>query len=190
VQSADSPTAGATADSATVVAALLQQGRGLRAYATVVDVPAVAACFAAGVDGTVDTGVGATLDPRWSEPVRLTGTVRRLGADPVVLTGASMTGQPISMGRWATVDTGSGLTVLLTERAAPTFDPAGYRHVGLEPAGADAVLVRSATMYRAGFRGLYAEAILLDLPGASTPRLDYLEFARAPRPLYPIDGAT
>ncbi|MEU8270618.1 M81 family metallopeptidase [Sphaerisporangium sp. NPDC049002] len=189
VQSADSPTAGATADSAAVIAALLEHGRGLRAYATVVDAPAVAACFAAGPGGAVDTAVGATLDARWSTPAPLAGTVRRLGTEPVILTGDSMTGQPVSMGRWATVDTGEGLVVLVTERPAPTFDPAGYRHAGLEPADADAVVVRSATMYRAGFRGLHAGAILLDLPGASTPRLDYLEFRRAPRPLYPLDDA-
>ncbi|MEV0568735.1 M81 family metallopeptidase [Dactylosporangium sp. NPDC050588] len=187
VQSADSPTAGATADSAAVIGALLTHGRGIRAYATVVDAPAVAQCFAAGQDGTVDTPVGATLDDRWDGPVPLRGTVSRLGAEPVVLTGDSMTGLTISMGRWATVNTGTGLTVLLTERPAPTFDPAGYRHAGLDPAAAQAVVVRSATMYRAGFRGLFVEAILLDLPGASTPRLDYLTFERAPRPLYPID---
>ena len=73
---------------------------------------------------------------------------------------------------------------------APTFDPAGYRHAGLEPREADVVVVRSATMYRAGYAGLYTEAILLDLPGASTPRFDYLTFERAPRPLYPIDQSS
>ncbi|GIF53425.1 microcystin degradation protein MlrC [Asanoa ferruginea] len=186
VQSADSPTSGATADSATVVAALLASR--LRSLATVVDAPAVAACFASGAGGRVVTSVGATLDPRWSASARLSGVVTRTGDSPVVLTGDSMTGQPIAMGRWATVDTGTGLTVLVTERPAPTFDPAGYRHVGLEPADADVVVVRSATMYRAGFRGLYRRAVLLDLPGASTPRFDYLTFAHAPRPLYPLDG--
>lgn len=98
------------------------------------------------------------------------------------------------MGRWATIDTaagtgdGAGLIVLVTERPTPTFDPAGYRHVGLEPSHADAIVVRSATMYRAGFAGMYSAAYVLDLPGASTPRLDYLDFRRAPRPLYPVDG--
>ncbi|MBO4210132.1 M81 family metallopeptidase [Micromonospora echinofusca] len=189
VHSADSPTAGATADDAQVIGALLTHGAGLRAYATVVDAPAVAACRAAGPGGPVDTPVGATLDARWSAPVPLRGTVVRTGADPVVLGGESMTGQEVSMGRWATVDTGTGLVVLVTERPAPTFDPAGYRHAGLEPADADVVVVRSATMYRAGFRGLHTDAVLLDLPGASTPRLDYLTFTRAPRPLYPVDRA-
>lgn len=191
VQSADSPTAGATADNAVVLAALLAGPPGIRSYATLVDAPIAEACHLAGVGERVSGKIGASLDGRWSTPVPVTGRVRAIGDTPVVLAGDSMTGQEISMGRWATLDTApdgrSGLTILVTERPAPTFDPAGYRHAGLEPRDADAVLVRSATMYRAGFRGISSAAYVLDLPGASTPRLDYLDFRRAPRPLYPVD---
>ena len=49
VQSADSPTAGATADSAVVIAALLTGPSGIRSYATLVDAPITAACHFAGV---------------------------------------------------------------------------------------------------------------------------------------------
>jgi microcystin degradation protein MlrC len=187
VQSADSPTAGATADSAAVIASLLRHGRGISALATVVDSPAVALCFEAGMDGQVRTSLGATLDRRWSEPVLVEGVVRALGDSPVILTGRSMTGQQISMGRWASLEIGN-LTVLVTERATPTFDPAGYRHAGLEPSKYDAVLVRSATLFRAGFAGLFDVAHILDLPGASTPNLRHLDFHRAPRPMFPLDG--
>lgn len=191
VQSADSPTAGATADSAVVIAALLAGPPGIRSYATLVDRPMVDACHLVGVGVQVSGTIGASLDDRWSTPVPIAGRVRAIGDTPVVLAGDSMTGQEISMGRWATLDTAPdgapGLTVLVTERPAPTFDPAGYRHAGLEPRDADAVLVRSATMYRAGFRGISSVAYVLDLPGASTPRLDYLDFRQAPRPLYPVD---
>jgi microcystin degradation protein MlrC len=188
VQSADSPTAGATGDDASVIGALLARGPGLRSMATVVDVPGVDACTRAGVGGRVELLIGATIDDRWSMPVPMSGVVLRLGDDPVILQGESMTGQAIALGRWATVDTGAGLTVLISERPAPTFDPQGFRHVGLDPALADVVVVRSATMFRAGFRGIASGAIILDLPGASTPAFSYLTFERAPRPLYPLDA--
>ncbi len=188
VHSADSPTAGATADDATVIGALLAAGRSLRAIATVVDAPAVARCTDAGIGAEVDLVVGATLDDRWSRPVAVSGVVRRLGDTPVVLTGESMTGQEIALGRWATVEAGSGLTVLLTERPAPTFDPQGFRHAGLEPADVDVVVVRSATMFRAGFRGIHTSATVLDLPGASTPAFSRLDFVHAPRPLFGVDA--
>lgn len=187
VHSADSPTAGATADDATVIGALLAAGRPLRAIATVVDAPAVARCVEAGVGAEVDLLLGATLDDRWSRPVPVAGVVRRLDDTPVVLTGASMTGQEIALGRWATIETDSGMGILVTERPAPTFDPQGFRHAGLEPADADVVVVRSATMFRAGFRGIHASAAVLDLPGASTPAFGYLDFVHAPRPLFGLD---
>jgi microcystin degradation protein MlrC len=92
-----------------------------------------------------------------------------------------------SMGRYAVVRAGS-LSVLLTERPAPTFDPQAFRQAGLDPESADLVVVRSATLFRAGWAGVADEAIVLDLPGASTPRLGSLAFTRAPRPLYPVDA--
>lgn len=87
------------------------------------------------------------------------------------------------MGRWSVVDAGT-LSILLTERPAPTYDPQTYVHVGLPPEEADAVVVRSATLFRAGWSGMAGDIFVLDLPGASTPRLDTLIFERAPRPLY------
>ena len=187
VHSADSPTAGATADDASVIAALDRLDNGLHCLATVVDSAAVAACWEAGPGGEVLTPVGSTLDARWSKPVDMSGRVMQVGDDPVVLVGDAMTGQSVSLGRWATLDNGRGLKVLLTERAAPTFDPQGFRHAGLEPRAADVVVIRSATLYRAGFAGSYFDAVVLDLPGASTPRFSNLTFVHAPRPLFPID---
>lgn len=187
VQSADSPTAGATADNPQVIAALLEYGRGLRSLATVVDAPAVAACHDVGTGGHVETLLGATLDTRWASPLQVTGRVLKNGDSSVILTGEALTGQPVNMGRWSTLDMGTGLIVLITERPAPTFDPACYRHVGLEPTQANAIVVRSATMFRCGFDDISSAEYVLDLPGASTPRLRYLEYHHVPRPLFPLD---
>lgn len=187
-ESADSPTAGACGDSPAMLRELLQSAPDLRAYLTLVDTTAVAACFAEGVRSPISTKVGASLDPRFHEPVLLEGTVERLGDDSVVLTGPSYTGMSVSMGRWAVVRSGSTF-VLLTERPAWTIDPEVFRHVGLDPDDADVVVVRSATMFRAAYPApTVAEAVTLDLPGASTPRLSMLDFQRAPRPLFPVDA--
>lgn len=183
-ESADSPTAGATADSPAMVKVLLEHGHGLTAYTTVVDAPAVDACTRAGEGRPVRLRVGCTLDPRFHLPVDLEGIVSHLGHASLRLSGPVFTGMEVSMGRYAVVRSG-GLSVLLTERPACTFDPHTYRHVGLAPERADVIVVRSATLFRAGFAGVAGDILILDLPGASTPRLDTLAFVRAPRPLYP-----
>jgi microcystin degradation protein MlrC len=91
------------------------------------------------------------------------------------------------MGRWARLDAGD-LAVVVTERPACTFDPETYSHVGLVPEEADVVVVRSANLFRAGWGGLARGAIVLDVPGASTPRFDTLDYRRIPRPMYPLDS--
>ena len=170
-----------------MVDALLRHGGGLKAITTLVDAPAATACREAGAGAHVELDVGCTLDHRFHEPVRLAGRVRSTGEGPLQLTGPVFTGAPYSMGTWAVVEA-DGLSVLVTGRPAPTFDPQCFRHAGLRLEDADVVVVRSATLFRAGWEGLYSDALILDLPGASTPRLETLELVRAPRPLYPLDA--
>ena len=185
-ESADSPTAGAAGDSPAMVAAWLAHGRDLRTYVTVVDAPAVDACYRAGAGQSVRLSIGCTVENRYHKPVDIEGAVGYLGGRGIVLSGPGYTGMHVSMGRFAVVSTGR-LSLLLTERPAITFDPATFSAAGLNPTEADVIVVRSATNYRAGFPAAAAEAVTLDLPGASTPRLDRLDFRRAPRPLFPLD---
>ena len=185
--SADSPTAGATADSPAMIDQILRHGRDLAVYSTIVDHDAVDACWRAGAGAPIEIRVGARLDPRFGPPVTLRGTVERVGDEPVKLEGPAFTGSLVSIGRFALVRS-DRLFVLVTERPAPTTDPAAFRHVGLDPSEADVIIVRSAALYKQGYPSESASAALtLDLDGASTPRLDTLTFVRAPRPLYPID---
>lgn len=189
-ESADAPTAGGSGDSPAMLRALLEDADELSACITVTDPPGVEHCWATGTGHHVDLVVGAALDHRFAAPVAISGHVAHIGEEPVLLTGPSYTGTLVSMGRYAVVEAGS-VAILLTERPAFTLDPATYRHVGLDLDRTDIIVVRSATGFRAAFPApSSAEAVVLDLPGPSTPRLDRLEFLRAPRPLFPVDPET
>lgn len=186
-ESADAPTAGATGDSPAMIRALLEWGSDLEAYVTVSDPPAVDRCFEAGLDKNIDLWLGCHFEKRFDRPVSVRGRISHLGTKPVLITGPSYTGMEVSMGRHAVVVVGR-LHILISERPAFTLDPATFQHAGLDPALPDLIVVRSALGFRAGFPPKsVAEAVVLDLPGASTPRIDLLEFFRAPRPLYPLD---
>ncbi|HEX7292657.1 MAG TPA: M81 family metallopeptidase [Conexibacter sp.] len=185
-ESADAPTAGAAGDSPAMVRAFLEHGADLRAYTTLVDPVAVARMHEAGEGAVVQLSIGSRIDGRFHPPVEVSGRVAAIGDAPYRLTGPVFTGREVHMGRHARLDVG-GLSVLVTERPASTLDPEAFRHVGLDPETADAVVVRSANLFRAGWGPLADGAIVLDLPGASTPRLDALAFSRIPRPMYPID---
>lgn len=186
-ESADAPTAGAAGDSPVMVRALLEHGADLEAYVTIADRPAVNRCAEAGIGAEVSLSLGCRIDRRFHEPVALSGVVTRLGDQPVVLRGPSYTGIQVSMGRFAVVRSGR-LHVLITERPAFTLEPGTFAHAGLDVARADVVVIRSANGFRAAYPpASVADAVLLDLPGASTPRLELLDFRRAPRPMYPLD---
>jgi microcystin degradation protein MlrC len=185
-ESADSPTSGTPADSPAMVRELLAHGGDLRSAVTLVDARAVAACQEAGTGGTFAGEVGCSLETRFHKPVHLSGVVNRLGGGSFELTGPAFTGMTVNMGDYAVVTTGN-TQVLLTTRPAPTFDPQAYRVAGIEVGDLDVVVVRSANLFRAAYAPIAAECIILDLPGASTPRLETLPFKRAPRPMYPLD---
>ncbi|HEX7291324.1 MAG TPA: MlrC C-terminal domain-containing protein, partial [Conexibacter sp.] len=170
------------------VRALLEHGDGLVAYVTVVDAPAVATCHQAGIGASVELHVGASIDTRFQQPVAVSGTVASLrAAEPLALVGPVFAGMDVSMGRAAVVRCGA-LHMLLSEQPACAFDVAPFQAMGLEPADADVIVTRSATLFRAGLAHvMHGEPLFLDIPGPSTPRFSQLDYVRAPRPLYPLE---
>ena len=116
----------------------------------------------------------------------MTGTVAHLGEGAFPLTGPAGKGMRATMGRHARLDVGN-VSILLTERPAMTFDPEVFRQGGMHPEEADVVVVRSGNLFRAGWGEMAEGAIILDLPGATTPRLSTLDYKRVQRPLYPLD---
>jgi microcystin degradation protein MlrC len=194
--SADGPGSGSAGDSPAVLAAFVRRGLDRPAAAgtpldrpclfTVVDPAAASAAAAAGVGSTLDLSVGAGIDPRWTPPVRLHARVDWAGEGSFTFKGPSYTGSQARMGRTGVLAAGR-LRVVVTEHAVPTIDPELYRSVGLEPREAQAVVVKSPNMFRAGYAPIAREMIVVDAPGASSPNLRSLPFRRLSHPLYPWD---
>ncbi len=182
---ADCPTAGATGDDPIMVNETAMHGADLVVMHTVLD-PAAARRCAGSVGSRVRMEVGAVFNPA-ARRVTVEGVVTAAGAGSYRMTGLSHTGREVSMGEWGVIT--SGLHhLLVTSLPAITADPATWRHAGLDPDQADVLVVRSCSDYRANFPSAAPEAINLDLPGASTPKLESLHFQHAPRPLYPLDS--
>ena len=181
---ADCPTAGASGDDPILVTEAARHGADLTVLHSVLD-PAAARHCGRAVGSRTKVDVGGGFNPA-ARQVTVEGVVTSAGAGSYRLTGCSFTGREVSMGEWAVLTTGRH-HLLISSRPAITADPATWRHAGLDPDRTDVLVVRSCSDYRANFPTAAPEAITLDLPGASTPRLEYLRFVHAPRPLYPID---
>ena len=181
---ADCPTAGATGDDPILVNEAAAYGSDLTVLHTVLDPDAARLC-ARSVGRQVRMEVGAAFNPM-ARPVTVEGVVTGAGAGSYRMTGRSFTGREVSMGDWGVITSGRH-HLLITSLPAVTADPATWRHAGLDPDRTDVLVVRSCSDYRANFPDSVDESITLDLPGASTPRLESLRFQHAPRPLYPLD---
>jgi microcystin degradation protein MlrC len=185
VDSADSVSSGSPGDSTAILRALVETKPDRLSLVTVVDPDAARRAVAA--DGSELTlSVGGRMDPFRNLPVSITGVAHRVPRAIVQFTGGVGDGLTADMGTTAILEA-AGLRVVVMENPVPCYDPALYRAVGLDPAAAHLVVVKSPNNFRWTYRDIMRDWIYVDAPGASTPRLESLRFERAPRPLYPFD---
>ena len=185
VDSADSVSSGAPGDSTAILGALLEARDARPSLLTLVDPEgARTAAAASGVPLTLT--IGGALDSARHRPVTVTGVARRVDVSRIVFSSGVGDGLTADLGAAAVFTVGS-IQILLMEKPVPCYDPALYRLAGLEPAEAHIVVVKSPNNFRWTYRSIAREWFYVDAPGASTHRLTTLNFARAPRPLFPLD---
>jgi len=188
--SADATTSGSTGDSTAILAALLRAAPfDAAAYVNVVDPPAVQRAIRAGIGATVTVEVGGLLAPQSFTPVTLTAHVKTISDGTFTFKGPGMRGVPHHMGRTVVLVLG-GIHLVVMERGVSQWDPQMYRSVGLDPADARIVQVKSPMAFRAAYEGLYDEVIVVAAPGAANPDLVSLPWRYLPRPIYPLDPET
>lgn len=127
--SGDNPTGGGVGDRADVLAALIARDWQDAIIAGITDAPATSACFAAGPGARLSLRIGASLDPA--------GIAVQTMAEVVRLAEA-----PAEADRQALVRIG-GLLVVLAARRRPYHDIADFTRLGLHPASARLVVVKS-----------------------------------------------
>jgi microcystin degradation protein MlrC len=185
---ADGTGAGSPGDATAVIAELLAADPDVPAYVCVRDPAAAREAIAAGLGSSVSLAVGGKLDTVYNRPVQVAGVVTFAGPARFRFEGGGYTGVEMDMGDCAVVRCGH-VHLLILGNTVMTVDPAMYRAVGLDPADARIVVVKSHIQFRAGYDGLADEIILLDSPGMSSDHLTDLPFRRIPRPMFPWDRA-
>jgi microcystin degradation protein MlrC len=184
--SADAPSSGAPGDSSYILSALLAARPTKACLVNILDAPAVAAIIEAGVGQTVTLNLGATLAPGLYRPVEVTGIVRLISDGDFTHNGPGFHGVTFRRGRTAVLQTGS-IYVVVAERPVLQWDAEFYRSVGLEPADAQIVVVKSPAAFRASYAPFAAEIVIVEAAGVCSPNLRALPFRRVRRPLYPFD---
>ena len=141
----------------------------------------------AGMGNTLDISVGAALSSAFCDRVTFSARVRALFDGTFRFRGPGYRGAEFRMGRTAVVAHGS-IHIVVMEQPVIQWDPQLYRCVGLEPAEAKIVAVKSPAAFRAPYGPLAAEILILDTPGVCSPNLGSFPWQRVSRPMFPFDA--
>ncbi len=189
VDVADNVGGGGPGDGTALLAELVaQQVSG--SVVTIADKASVDAAWDAGVGARVSLEIGAKVDDRHGVPVQFEGTVRWVGDGRFTLKGDWMKGLSLDPGRSAVVENDAGVSVVLSERKVPPFDAGVLQSVGLQPEDCRVIVAKSAIAWQAAYGAIAAEAIFVDTPGITTPRLERLPYERRRAPLLPFEPGT
>ncbi|MDN4075996.1 M81 family metallopeptidase [Fictibacillus terranigra] len=187
--SADSPGAGATGDSNIVLKELLRlkADEDLHVLLTIVDAAAVDQAIHTGLGKkvTLSLGYSLNLNKSYGSPIKVTGTVKRIGDGRFFLSGGYAENTEAFMGRCAVLQIGT-ISILITEQPTFSGDPAMYRSMGMEPSEADLVVVKSANQFRAEYEKLSKQIFILDTPGCSPADITSLHYKNIDFPCYPF----
>lgn len=185
VEVSDNAGGGSPGDATFVLQELLQK-KVARSAIVIWDPEAAAAACRTGAGQTFSGAVGGKADRLHGPPVAIAGPVRFAGEVSYRRTGNYMTGQSVPLGPVAVVDD-AGVQVMLTTEKAMPFDNDHLRVVGIQPEAQRLIVVKSAIAWRPHFRPFAGAEFYLDTPGITTSNLERLDFAKRPRPLYPLE---
>ena len=179
---ADATASGAAGDSNAILRGLLEHRFSKKALIPLVDAPAVATAFAAGVGAVCTFSLGGTRDPARFQPLLVTGQVLNLQNHPFLYED----GTEGHGGRAALLAVGR-FTILITERPVYVVGLRVFQSHGLEPQHFDLVVVKSPNGYRTWYESIAALMIAVDVPGSTSANLRTLPYQHCVRPIFPLD---
>ncbi|MEX1018184.1 MAG: MlrC C-terminal domain-containing protein, partial [Litorilinea sp.] len=191
----DDPGSLCPADSPAVLEALLRLGAQDCAL-TIRDAAVVKAGMAAGVGATLDMEVGASIDQRFYQPLRVQGTVKSIDDGRYKIVGPTHGGwsREVTKAAFRDVEVGPRVVLRLGNKIDVIFsnhrtgkDRDFFKSAGIVMEEKRIIVVKSNQAHRASFDPIVDRTIELDTPGVSTADYTRLPFQHIPRPIYPLD---
>ncbi len=180
---ADATSSGASGDSNAILRGLLESGFSKRALLPLVDAPAVAKAFEAGVGNTIQVALGGTVDTERFSPVDCEAYVQSLH-DGVFTVEQGTTERA---GKTAVL-TAESCTIMVTENPVSIMGRKVFEARGLNPVDFDLCICKSPNGFRTYFQDIAAAIVPVDVPGSTSANLKSLPFEHVTRPVYPLDG--
>lgn len=187
VEAADCCGGGAAGDSVATLRSLIAAGINQTALVPVVDPEAATLCHQAGIGLRLSFPLGHKLDPRWGQPLEVTGDVVHLSDGKFRYTGGIWDGQQGDMGPTAVFRIGS-VDVLIASHATYDWNDEQYQSVGMSARDAKFVVVKNPMNYHLAYGEFARHIYVLDTPGPTPATLRNLTFNKLERPYFPLDA--
>ena len=186
----DNPGDGAYGDTTSVLAQLISDGGDNILFGALCDPSAVSVARQVGAGQTVHVDLGGHFDPAFGGgPLSVSALILALGDGRYVCDSPMWKGVAQSCGPSALLRIGE-VDVLVTSAPTQALDINIFRALGAEPLQKRVIALKSTQHFRAAYAPVAARISLVDGAGLASPRLDRLEFARIPRPIFPFDQMT
>ncbi len=173
----DNPGGGGRSNTVYLLRALVQAGAQGVLLGNFYDPPLAAEAHRLGVGAAFTARFNRAETAQFSEPYEQPARVEALADGPFVGTRGIYAGRTISLGPCAALRVG-GVSVLVGSQRKQCADPAFFTRLGLDPARARTVVVKSRGHFRAGFDLLFPPERVLEVacPGLTTQDLFSLPY--------------
>ena len=182
VDAADATSSGASGDSNAILRALIDAHYHRTALVPIVDAPAAAQAFRAGVGATIRVALGGTLDPHVSRLWKL-----KVRADPARGPVPERVPRRHLERRTDGPPAGGQLHADRSQPAGEPLRPLALLCEGQDPMHFDTVIVKSPRCQPHMFSDTADLYIDVDAPGSTSANLQSLGHTRCARPMFPLD---
>jgi microcystin degradation protein MlrC len=175
----DNPGAGGNADTTSLLKALAAEHVDGVLAGVIWDATCAARAHEAGQGATLELALGAHAGFPGETPLVARFTVERLGDGRFIGTGPFYRGGRFDLGPMALLRAES-MRIVVASRKQQAADSAMFRHVGVEPADARVLVLKSSVHFRADFGDLASRVVLVEAPGPNVADPARLPFKRLP----------
>lgn len=173
----DNPGGGGTADTTSLLKALIAQ-RAERVLAGIICDPVAAAhAHEAGVGARIDAELGAHAGTPGETPIQARYTVLALGDGKFTATGPFYLGSRMDLGPMALLQI-DDVCIAVASRRQQAADQAMFRHLGVEPRDFAVLALKSSVHFRADFGPIANRILVVDAPGPNVADPAKLGFTR------------
>jgi microcystin degradation protein MlrC len=184
----DNPGGGAPATAPFILRSLVHAGATEVVMGLHCDARVVAAAWAAGVGASLDVEFNADSDDPLAPTFAARASVLSLVDEPLVPGRGVYAGSTRRPGRSCALQI-DGIRIGVSSSPVQCADDDTLRHVGLDPAAATVVVVKSRGHFRAGFDHLFTDDQIIEVgaPGVATNDLWSVAWCHVERPVFPLD---